>query len=80
MENQDQILDKNQVSIYYNLLQIWIANPTLRFNQLVDNLQAEYSNKNGDVLRRDDTLFVDAYYLEDEKFAKFLQQFVDDHS
>lgn len=78
--HQSQLFSEAQVSIYYNLFKIWIANPTQRFNQLVSNLQHEYSNRNDSALIRDDTKTIDAFYLTDEKFASFLQDFVDEHS
>lgn len=76
--HQSQIFSEAQVSIYYNLFKIWIANPTQRFNQLVSNLQHEFSNRNEGALVRDDTKTIDAYYLTDERFARFLQDFVDE--
>lgn len=79
MENNSG-LDENQVSIYFNLMKIWVNNPELRFNQLVDNLQWEYNNRNNHSLMREDTRTVDAFYLTDEKFASFLEDLVDDYS
>ena len=76
----ESILSEHQASIYFNLMQIWVANPTLRFNQLVMNLQHEYSNRNDSALMRDDTKTIDAFYLTDEKFAEFLQDFIDEIS
>lgn len=74
----NSVLSESQASIYFNIMQIWIANPELRFNQLIMNLQHEYSNRNDFALVRDDTKTIDAFYLTDEKFAEFLQDFIDE--
>lgn len=70
-------LNKYQVSIYFNIMKIWASNPTLRFNQLIDNLLVEYSNRNGRVLHQESGL-VDGFYLKDEAFAEFLETFVEE--
>lgn len=71
------ILDKYQASIYFNLMQIWVANPSQRFNQLVNNLQWEFNNQNDDRLRREDNGTIDAFYLGDKEFSEFLQKMID---
>lgn len=77
---EKSILNEHQVSIYFNLMKIWIAHPELRFNQLVSNLQWEYNNRNDQCLLRDDIKTVDAFYLTDEKFAELLNDLIDDYS
>lgn len=70
-------LTKYQISIYFNLMKIWASNPELRFNQLVNNLLVEYSNRNGRVLHQESG-YVDGFYLKDEAFAEFLEKFVEE--
>lgn len=74
-----QPLTPEQASIYYNLMQIWISNPNLRFNQLMTNLLVEYNKRNNFILGTDATS-LNAFYLSDEDFAEFLKDFIDEYS
>lgn len=70
-------LKKDQVDIIYNLIKIWNSNSELRFNQLVNNLVLDYSNKHDKKLHTSNAT-VDAFYLEDKEFNKFLEDLIDD--
>lgn len=75
----NQPLTPEQASIYYNLMQIWISNPNLRFNQLMTNLLVEYNKRNNFILGTDATS-LNAFYLSDKDFAEFLKDFIDEYS
>ena len=78
-------LSETQVRIIFFVVQIWSKNPMLRFNQLVDNLQAMCDKETGNTMRRivytgksdfDTELeFTDAFYLQDEVFLKWLESY-----
>lgn len=80
--------DINRIPKIMSLLtEIWMKQPDTRFNQLINNLQWEYSNKNNGTGK--DTLYrkfeqatfdlyehhtvIDLFYLEDVEFTKFLE-------
>ena len=84
-EMKQSALNEVQVRIVFFIVQIWSKNPTLRFNQLVDNLQSTYSRESGNVLKRTtftgksdfdmEIEYIDAFYLEDEMFLKWLESY-----
>lgn len=65
---------------------IWIECPDIRFNQLINNLQWEYTNKTNDfrtVYEKEEFLGkiyftpirqLDLFHVEDENFIEFLKQ------
>lgn len=70
------------------LTDIWIKQPDTRFNQLIDNLQWEYSNDNDGAGKKkvyrkekisayvtayEKNYTIDLFYLEDDKFIAFLE-------
>ena len=84
-EMEQSALSETQVRIMFFIVQIWSKNPMLRFNQLVDNLQSTYSRENGDTLRRTaftgksdfdmEVEYIDAFYLDDVMFLKWLESY-----
>lgn len=73
--------DPNRISEILRLVEeIWYENPDLRFNQLVYNLQSDYSRNHGgyglieepDATGCTKTGF-DFFNLEDEKFIEYLR-------
>lgn len=83
MRNPERI-EKTLQLLHY----IWREQPDTRFNQLIDNLQVEYANKNDEYSKV--TLYkkeeynnitsympvpaYDFFYLEDDAFVEFLEQ------
>ncbi len=73
--------DPNRIEETLELLnRIWQRSPDLRFNQLIHNLQDDYSRKHGDVGRVQNTgtdgftrTGFDLFYLEDSAFIEYLQ-------
>jgi len=80
--------DVNRIPVIMSLLtEIWQKQPDVRFNQLISNLQWEYSDKNNGagketVYIKEDidssTIYeshhsIDLFYLEDDKFILFLE-------
>ena len=59
--------------------QLWLLQPDSRFNQLIYNLQRDYSRTHGDVglVRSDDEDFsktaFDLFSLEDDSFIAYLE-------
>lgn len=60
---------------------IWQKDPDLRFNQLMYNLQSEYSHENGDIGKVEEVVDkgfsrvgFDLFNLEDESFIALLQK------
>ncbi|WP_077305750.1 hypothetical protein [Terribacillus halophilus] len=67
--------------------EVWQHHPTMRFFQLLDWLEHEYSSRNNsfgkregvEILAKGDKQpfsFIDLYYLDDEHFEEFLLQIV----
>lgn len=76
--------DPERITLLLSLIeQIWRHYPDLRFNQLIYNLQHEYSLVNGDDgkvvqsgkdgLQR---LAFDLFHVEDDKFRTFLTDYL----
>ncbi len=78
MESKE-IFTKAQLSIYRNLLIIWMNNSDLRFNQLISNLQVDFNNQQFRKYSRSDGT-PDLFYLSDEKFAEFLEDLIEENS
>jgi hypothetical protein len=67
------------------LFKIWEQQPDLRFNQLVQNLQAIYSQQNNNFGKRHfyekdgeisyQNYYIDLFYLEDDQWEKFLRDY-----
>jgi hypothetical protein len=67
------------------LFKIWEQQPDLRFNQLVQNLQAIYSQQNNNFGKRNfyekdeeisyQNSFIDLFYLEDDQWEQFLRDY-----
>ncbi|MBP1917109.1 hypothetical protein J2Z23_004094 [Lederbergia galactosidilyticus] len=68
--------------------ELWEQQPDMRFFQLIDSLEHEYSNKNNgfgyrkgyEVNSRKDKqpmAFVDLFYLEDDDFLGFLRDLIE---
>ncbi|MBU2713168.1 hypothetical protein [Zooshikella harenae] len=60
--------------------QIWMNSPDLRFNQLIYNLQYDYSHQNGGVGKIQETerdgfvrVGFDLFNVEDDEFIKYLK-------
>jgi hypothetical protein len=75
--------DPNRIKRILTLLQqIWEQQTDVRFNQLLSNLQSLYSQENNSFGRREvytknfidleKTSYLDLFYLEDDKWEKFL--------
>ena len=75
----DSILTPEQASIYFNIMQIWVANPTMRFSELVHNLQIEFDKKNNHVVFNSDINRIEPQFIQDEDFANFLKDFIDEY-
>lgn len=69
------------------LREIWESNPDMRFFQLIDSIQHEYSSKNNQFGKQEGfeldskgnklpISYVDLFYLEDNNFEEFLQEFI----
>ncbi|MCF2649695.1 hypothetical protein [Niallia circulans] len=69
------------------LQEIWESNPDMRFFQLIDSIQHEYSSRNGGFGKRvgfdlnskkyDSPLtYIDLFYLEDKELEVFLQNYI----
>lgn len=68
------------------LQQIWEFQPDVRFNQLISNLQSLYSQQNDNYGRREvfnnefieleRTTYLDFFFLEDDKWEKFLNSYL----
>lgn len=78
MESKE-IFTKAQLSIYRNLLIIWMSNSNLRFNQLISNLQVDFNNRQFRKYSRSDGT-PDLFYLSDERFAEFLEDLIEENS
>ncbi|WP_318493284.1 hypothetical protein [Photobacterium leiognathi] len=73
--------DPKRIYEAMNLLtEIWAKNPDLRFNQLIYNIQRDYSQKHNDVglVEMDDpngftVKAYDLFNLEDDEFIKHLR-------
>lgn len=82
MRNPERIKDVMSL-----LTEIWQSQPDTRFNQLIHNLQSEYTGNTGRVLwQKTDyngtisflpETVIDLFYLEDEYFLNFLQKKVE---
>jgi len=67
------------------LFKIWEQQPDLRFNQLVQNLQALYSQQNNNFGKRNfdekdgeityQNYYIDLFYLEDDQWEQFLRDY-----
>lgn len=67
------------------LFKIWEQQPDLRFNQLVQNLQALYSQQNNNFGKRNfyekdggityQNSYIDLFYLEDDQWEQFLRDY-----
>ncbi|WP_363550101.1 hypothetical protein [Caldifermentibacillus hisashii] len=67
------------------LFKIWEQQQDLRFNQLVQNLQALYSQQNNNYGKRDfyekdgeisyQNYYIDLFYLEDDQWEQFLRDY-----
>lgn len=67
------------------LFKIWEQQPDLRFNQLVQNLQAIYSQQNNNFGKRHfyekdgeityQNYYIDLFYLEDDQWEQFLRDY-----
>lgn len=83
--------DSERIGKILNLFQeIWELNPDMRFYQLIDLLQHEYSSKNNEFGKREGfeidsqgyklpISYIDLFYLEDEDLERFLEEYIDDH-
>lgn len=80
--------DPNRIKRILHLLQvIWKLNPNMRFFQLIDSLQHEYSNENNEFGKRKGIeidfegyrpmTYIDLFYLEDERLEGFLREFIE---
>lgn len=84
--------DINRISRVMRLLEIiWVEYPDLRFNQLLDSIQRSYVNDKSKVSIKiyydkeefkGNTFYTpvavqDLFYLEDDKFEKYLQELVE---
>jgi len=80
--------DPERIMRILHLLQgIWELNPDMRFFQLIDILQHEYSSKNNRFGKREGfeldskgyklpISYIDLFYLEDNDFEEFLRAFI----
>lgn len=67
---------------------IWVNNPDLRYNQLLNSLQHEYQNgayiKKAYIDERGwgsvEVSYPDLFYVEDDKFEEFLNEYVKKYS
>jgi hypothetical protein len=71
--------------------QIWNKSPDLRFNQLIDNLSWSYTDEKANYIEYSYSKFenekgvqflkdvanVDLFYVEDDKFELFLQDYLE---
>lgn len=77
--------------VLYLIKQLWAKYPDLRFNQMISNLQWNYSSKNNDAYKeysyskweqndvvafKKDVVSVDCFHLEDDKFETFLEEYL----
>lgn len=80
--------DPERIGRVMSLLQeIWESNPDMRFFQLIDSIQHEYSCRNDGVGKRGgfeldskgykmSISHIDLFYLEDNDFEEFLRAFI----
>lgn len=64
------------------LTEIWEMHPDVRFNQLITHLQNEYGDQESlKRMTKDkfiDLIDADMFYVEDDKFLEFLQNYYHD--
>lgn len=71
------------------LQEVWESNPDMRFFQLIDSIQYEYSSRNNEFgkrvgFERDSKKYkvpisyIDLFYLEDTNFEEFLQEYINE--
>lgn len=83
--------DPERIGRILNLLQkIWELNPDMRFYQLIDLLQHEYSSRNNEFGKREEfevdskgnklsISYIDLFYLEDKDLEQFLEEYINNH-
>ncbi|MGN8842988.1 hypothetical protein ACTNDN_09220 [Niallia sp. HCP3S3_B10] len=80
--------DPKRIERIINLLQeVWESNPDMRFFQLIDSFQHEYSSRNNEFGKRvgfeldsnkyeKPLAYIDLFYLEDKELEAFLQVYI----
>lgn len=80
--------DPERIGRVMNLLQeIWESNPDMRFFQIIDSIQHEYSFRNNGFGKRvgveldskkyeTHLTYIDLFYLEDKELEAFLQDYI----
>lgn len=69
------------------LQEVWESNPDMRFFQLIDSIQHEYSSRNDGFGKRvgfvldsnkyeTPLTYIDLFYLEDKELETFLQDYI----
>jgi len=80
--------DSERIKRVMDLLQeVWESNPDMRFFQLIDSIQREYSFRNNEYGKRvgferdsknyeEPISYIHLFYLEDTNFEEFLQEYI----
>ncbi|WP_180230239.1 hypothetical protein [Bacillus sp. AFS073361] len=72
--------DRRRIRRITALLQkVWEQQPDVRFNQLISNLQSQYSHQNNNygkkVIDSNRGNYIDLFFLEDDKWEIFLEDY-----
>ncbi|MCM3362983.1 MULTISPECIES: hypothetical protein [Niallia] len=83
--------DPERIKVMLDLIrEIWKSNPDMRFFQLIDLFQHEYSSKNNGFGKRVGfeldskkyevpLTYIDLFFLEDKELEVFLQDYINEH-
>lgn len=82
--------DLERIKRVMDLLQeVWESNSDMRFFQLIDSIQHEYSSRNNEFGKRvgferdsknyeEPVSYIDLFYLEDTNLEEFLQEYINE--